>query len=193
MKLRHIPIRLQNQAVISSTDVSRRPSPLKMQEIAKRGWQMLASSWGKIGCFATVPPLNRRTVHADCYVHHCVLQILTIWRQSRQKRDLSELLLLHVNAIRNDRFPCHQRAAAGTTSFTLFSRPLLLRLVPVPSLPIAVARNQVWSADIAVGEFTRNTDTKHESTPLVTWSKWFEWMARCVAASSKTWPDRFRR
>ena len=51
--------------------------------------QMVASLFGKAGQFATVPPLNMRTVDVNCFVHFCLPQVFESWRRaSTDRRDV---------------------------------------------------------------------------------------------------------
>ena len=57
-----------------------------------------------------------------------------------------------------------------------------MRLVSIAIHQKAVVRNQVWSAEVVAPEFKMAIDTIDETMLVVIWKKWFERMAKCVAA-----------
>ena len=154
-----IPIRPRDQSTIArSAD-----SPCKIQEIAGRwradGSFSLWEGWAFCYCVPSGQAYNW------CWLLHAPLsasrlQGLTPASSGERYSCTNAAPCPRTNSHSDNRFHCYQTGR----SWSLFSKPLPLRLAPVPTTHQKTAAVNVWSAEIAVREFTRDMDTMHETT-----------------------------
>ena len=133
-----------------------RLSPCKI-EVSVEHWKANGGFFGrgKAGRFPIVLLPGHFSVNADCYMFHCLPQVSEAWRRCRQNKGLCGLTL-HDD---NTSTPCHHWNAADP----LFSRLLLLRLVPIPT--------PQWGAANAEIKVPSDENTELEGSLLKAWSR----------------------
>ena len=133
--------------------------------IFKKSWLRLVSSqWLRL---VSSQWLSLESSQYRLFMRHCLSKIFLDRRQRRQKGGLRELREEEEETYSilqwRERTTLLQQQRISLSSIgyrclssTLFSRPLLRATCSFPTCQNAAARNQNWSAEIAVREFTRH-------------------------------------